>query len=177
MNDSLERIAVDLQVLGMLKKGDKLVTSKSTLQVDSGHTLGFISRWRNGESRVETVKYLTNMMKSLKEQAERLCDEKSPEAQNLIQEIIANIERATVGIEELAKTYQDTPDIVANLRVCVIFFLAPVFLKMSQAIGVNKTLKFQGQRWPGGKQESPEAAPMPELTLPPPHRSYLEAAS
>jgi hypothetical protein len=167
MNDTLERIVADLETLALVKKGEKLITNGGNLRVDPGSFLSFITRWQNNEGREETAKYLASMVKSLDDQVNRLCEEnKNRDNFDLVQKLLLSISKAVAGIEELIKTYQDTPSIASKLKTIVVFFLDPSYKKLARRVGEDTLLKFQGMRWPEGK--AVESNSPPAISLPPP---------
>ena len=94
----LDHVYVSLKVLSSLQEGQKLSTKNGLLSIDR-KTSPFI-RWLNGDNRVTTLMYVTNVVN-----------------EGIVSECHQELLESIPGIESLKVTYAEDSSIVAGIDV------------------------------------------------------------
>lgn len=109
---TLNDLLVKLQILSMIERGQKINMGTMTF-VDSSSWFGSIQRSLNGEGRKSLMIQINQI---IHQAIEAISEYKNTEFYKLI---IDKLDSSKLGLDNLSITYQNDPNIVAQVKVCI----------------------------------------------------------
>lgn len=137
---TLNDLLVKLKILSMIERGKKINMGTMSF-TESNSWMGSLNRSLNGEGRKGLMVHLTQII----QQAIAAINEYQDT--EFCKLIVNNLAQAKVGIQSLTTTYQDDPNIVAHVDVCI----ANIDLQLEK----NRSL-LDGHQVPKAQKQQPK---------------------
>lgn len=109
---TLNDLLVKLKIFSMLERGKKINISSMTF-VDSSSWIGAITRGVAGEGRRSLMIHLSQLVQQA---IAAIGEYQGSEFCGLV---VNHLAQAKIGIQNLITTYQEDPNIVAQLEICI----------------------------------------------------------
>ena len=95
-------IITNLIIISKIKKGERIVTQQEYYNIDAPSPLQFFYRWKNSESREQTLEKILQTITS-----------------GISYKLFANLEKAIVGLKNLQDTYNTCTKTVSRIEVLI----------------------------------------------------------
>jgi hypothetical protein len=120
----VDRMLIDLGVIGQLKGSDKLgvirLPGEQQLVVDSGSSwFQGLSRWYYRCDRTAVLVYLWGLVFGCEKQCDLICDQSTDRLQALRCSLVSAIDLAATGLQNLKTTYSNDSNTVSQLTLIV----------------------------------------------------------
>ena len=115
---TLEEILINLSLISKIENGNKLIINDKYINIDNSY-FNFVTRWLFGNSRMQTMEFIREMLNQSFLHGFKLLQEDSETSNQLLLRLNSELKNSINGLTNLKQTYYTDKAIQAKIDVMI----------------------------------------------------------